>query len=73
VGRHGKLNRVTEFLPNNINQLIMKVAEIMASLERKHGHEKEFLQAVHEVLESIEGIYNQHPEFQKAKIIERPN
>ncbi|MDP3436900.1 MAG: NADP-specific glutamate dehydrogenase [Bacteroidales bacterium] len=49
----------------------MKVAEIMASLERKHGHEKEFLQAVHEVLESIEGIYNQHPEFQKAKIIER--
>jgi glutamate dehydrogenase (NADP+) len=59
------------FLPNNINQLIMKVAEIMASLERKHGHEKEFLQAVHEVLESIEVIYNQHPEFQKAKIIER--
>ncbi len=49
----------------------MKVAEIMASLERKHGHEKEFLQAVHEVLESIEVIYNQHPEFQKAKIIER--
>ncbi len=49
----------------------MKVAEIMASLERKHGHEKEFLQAVHEVLESIEEIYNQHPEFQKGKIIER--
>ncbi len=49
----------------------MKVADIMASLEKKHGHEKEFLQAVHEVLESIEEIYNQHPEFQKGKIIER--
>jgi len=49
----------------------MKVAEIMASLERKYGHEKEYLQAVHEVLESIEPIYNQHPEFQKAKIVER--
>ncbi|HCT93190.1 MAG: glutamate dehydrogenase [Bacteroidetes bacterium GWE2_39_28] len=49
----------------------MKVADIMASLEKKHGNEKEFLQAVHEVLESIEEIYNQHPEFQKAKIIER--
>ena len=49
----------------------MKVSEIMASLERKYGHEKEYLQAVHEVLESIEPIYNQHPEFQKAKIIER--
>ncbi|MCK9305381.1 MAG: NADP-specific glutamate dehydrogenase [Bacteroidales bacterium] len=49
----------------------MKVSEIMANLERKYGHEKEYLQAVHEVLESIEEIYNQHPEFEKAKIIER--
>ena len=49
----------------------MKVAEVMAKLEKKYGHEKEYLQAVHEVLESIEGIYNQHPEFEKAKIIER--
>ncbi|MBP9019425.1 MAG: glutamate dehydrogenase, partial [Bacteroidales bacterium] len=49
----------------------MKVADVMAELERKHGYEKEFLQAVREVLESIEEIYNQHPEFEKAKIIER--
>ena len=48
----------------------MKVADVMAKLEKKYGHEKEYLQAVHEVLESIEGIYNQHPEFEKAKIIE---
>ncbi|MDR1887042.1 MAG: NADP-specific glutamate dehydrogenase, partial [Prevotellaceae bacterium] len=40
-------------------------------LESKYTHEKEYLQAVHEVLESIEDIYNQHPEFEKAKIIER--
>jgi len=49
----------------------MKAKEIMAGLEKKHGHEKEFLQAVHEVLESIEEVYNQHPEFEKAKIAER--
>jgi glutamate dehydrogenase (NADP+) len=49
----------------------MKAAEIMASLEKKYGHEKEYLQAVHEVLESIEDVYNQHPEFEKAKIVER--
>jgi glutamate dehydrogenase (NADP+) len=49
----------------------MKVAALMAELERKYGHEKEYLQAVHEVLESVEPIYNQHPEFEKAKIIER--
>ncbi|HHV03109.1 MAG: NADP-specific glutamate dehydrogenase [Bacteroidales bacterium] len=49
----------------------MKAKEIMAALEAKHGHEKEYLQAVHEVLESIEDVYNQHPEFEKARIIER--
>jgi len=49
----------------------MKVSEVMASLEKKYGHEKEFLQAVHEVLESIEEVYNKHPEFDKANIIER--
>jgi glutamate dehydrogenase (NADP+) len=49
----------------------MKVKEIMANLEKKYGHEKEYLQAVHEVLESIEEVYNQHPEFEKNRIIER--
>lgn len=49
----------------------MKATEIMASLEKKYGHEREYLQAVHEVLESIEEVYNQHPEFEKAKIVER--
>ena len=43
----------------------------MASLEAKHPGESEYLQAVKEVLLSIEDIYNQHPEFEKAKIIER--
>lgn len=49
----------------------MKVSEVMAKLEAKYGHEKEYLQAVREVLESIEDVYNQHPEFEKAKIVER--
>ena len=43
----------------------------MLELERKHPGEKEYLQALHEVLESIEEVYNQHPEFEKAKIVER--
>lgn len=43
----------------------------MAELERKHPGENEYLQAVREVLESIEEVYNQHPEFEKAKIVER--
>ena len=49
----------------------MNVEKIMQDLERKHPGEAEFLQAVKEVLLSIEDVYNQHPEFEKAKIIER--
>ena len=49
----------------------MKVNEILAGLEAKHPGEKEYLQAVKEVLLSVEDVYNEHPEFEKAKIIER--
>ena len=49
----------------------MEVERIMQSLEQKHPGESEYLQAVREVLESIKDVYNQHPEFEKAKIIER--
>ncbi len=49
----------------------MEIQKIMAQLEAKHPGEKEYLQAVKEVLMSIEEVYNQHPEFEKAKIIER--
>ena len=49
----------------------MEVQKIMQALEQKHPGELEYLQAVREVLESIKDVYNQHPEFEKAKIIER--
>ena len=49
----------------------MEVNKIMHDLELKHPGELEYLQAVREVLESVKDVYNQHPEFEKAKIIER--
>ncbi|MCR4919370.1 MAG: NADP-specific glutamate dehydrogenase [Prevotella sp.] len=49
----------------------MNVTQIMQDLERKHPGESEYLQAVREVLLSVEEVYNQHPEFERAKIIER--
>ncbi len=49
----------------------MEVKKIMKNLEAKHPGESEYLQAVQEVLESIEDVYNKHPEFEKAKIVER--
>ncbi len=49
----------------------MDVKKLMSALEAKHPNEQEYLQAVHEVLLSIEDVYSKHPEFEKAKIIER--
>ncbi len=49
----------------------MDINRIMSSLEAKHPGEKEYLQAVKEVLICVEDVYNQHPEFEKARIIER--
>ena len=49
----------------------MIINQIMSGLQAKHPGEVEYLQAVHEVLLSVETIYNEHPEFEKARIIER--
>lgn len=49
----------------------MKTEEILAALEAKHRGEQEYLQAVREVLLSIEDVYNEHPEFEHVKLIER--
>ncbi len=49
----------------------MKTTDIVNDLEQKHPGEKEYLQAVTEVLESIEDIYNQNPQFEAAGIVER--
>ena len=49
----------------------MNTNEIMADLEARHPGEKEYHQAVREVLESVEELYNQHPEFERNSIVER--
>jgi len=49
----------------------MKLEKIMTDLEKKHPGEVEYLQAVREVLESIEEIYNENPQFEAAGIVER--
>ena len=49
----------------------MNVDKIMNNLEKKHPGEVEYLQAVREVLDSIIDVYNENPQFESAKIIER--
>ncbi len=49
----------------------MDLEKIMNGLEQKHPGEKEYLQAVREVLESLEDVVNENPQFESAGIIER--
>jgi len=49
----------------------MNVDKILNNLEKKHPGEVEYLQAVREVVESIEEVYNENPQFESANIIER--
>ncbi|NOX86586.1 MAG: NADP-specific glutamate dehydrogenase [Chlorobi bacterium] len=49
----------------------MDLNNIMNDLVKKHPGEEEYHQAVREVLESIEHIVNEHPEFESAGIIDR--
>jgi glutamate dehydrogenase (NADP+) len=49
----------------------MKLEKIMNDLEKKHPGELEYLQAVREVLESLEDVVAQNPQFEAAGIIER--
>jgi len=49
----------------------MKVQEVLDNLKRRFPNEPEYIQAVNEVLESIEEVYNSYPEFEKNNIIER--
>ncbi|MCF8348277.1 MAG: NADP-specific glutamate dehydrogenase [Bacteroidales bacterium] len=49
----------------------MDLNKIMNDLEKKHPGELEYLQAVREVLESIEEVVNENPQFETAGIIER--
>lgn len=49
----------------------MNVEKMMKELERKNPGEKEFLQAAHEVLESIKDVVDANPQFEKAGIVER--
>lgn len=49
----------------------MKANEVIDNLKRRFPNEPEYIQAVAEVLTTIEDAYNEHPEFEKNNLIER--
>ena len=49
----------------------MKATEVVEQLKQKFPGQPEYIQAVSQVLGTIEEEYNKHPEFEKANLIER--
>lgn len=47
------------------------VQNVLAKLVEKNANEPEFIQAATEVLNSLEPVFEQHPEFEKAGLLER--
>ena len=47
------------------------VARVYADLEKRNGHEKEFLQAAKEVLEALSPVFDKHPEYEDKGLLER--
>ena len=45
--------------------------DVLAKLKRKNASEPEFIQAATEVLTSLEPVFEKHPEFEKASLLER--
>ncbi len=45
--------------------------DVMETVEKRNPGEKEFHQAVREVLESLEPVVERHPEYEKSGLIER--
>ncbi|NPD92752.1 NADP-specific glutamate dehydrogenase [Xylanibacter muris] len=49
----------------------MNATQVIEDLKRRFPNEPEYIQAVSQVLPTIEEEYNKHPEFEKSNLIER--
>ena len=47
------------------------IQEVLATVERRNAGEVEFLQAVREVLDSLEPVVQKYPKYKEARILER--
>jgi len=54
-----------------LKYIVMQADKVITALKQRYPNEPEYIQAVHEVLLSIEEVYNAYPQFEAANIIER--
>ncbi|MFD1413974.1 NADP-specific glutamate dehydrogenase [Oceanobacillus jeddahense] len=58
-------------LQNNHRTAKEYVQEVYEELKNRNSHETEFLQAVEEIVESLEGVFEKHPKYMELGILER--
>ena len=46
-------------------------SRVLEGLKQRNANESEFLQAATEILESISPVFDKHPEYEKAGLLER--
>ena len=46
-------------------------SRVLEGLKTRNAHESEFLQAATEILESLSPVFDKHPEYEKASLLER--
>jgi len=56
---------------NNLEVLSMSMKEFMYQVEARNPNQNEFLQAVHEVVESIWPVYESNPRYKESRILDR--
>ena len=57
---------------SHVGRIFMKYTErIIAEVQKKDAHHPNFIQAVTEVLESIDSAVEAHPEYEEASLLER--
>lgn len=44
---------------------------MLEGLKQRNAHESEFLQAATEILESLSPVFDKHPEYEKAGLLDR--
>ena len=47
------------------------ISEVLSKVEAKNANEKEFCQAVYEVLHTLKPVVEKHPEYEKTALLER--
>ena len=46
-------------------------SRVLEGLKQRNAHESEFLQAATEILESLSPVFDKHPEYEKAGLLDR--